>query len=124
MFPSGTSSLPLMCQRAWSSGKTTGLSLLSFISKAFRHPKLDNYYTVSLQPDLISLIDFLNLRTEEAGERILYFERQGLGSVHLNYEESSRYHKCLRSLAKSSVKDDDLSSKTVERAGQTHKKEA
>ncbi|MCY7278881.1 MAG: hypothetical protein LH702_35380 [Phormidesmis sp. CAN_BIN44] len=65
-----------------------------------------------------SLIDFLNSRSEEAGERILYFERQELGGLHLNYEEFSQYHKCLRNLVKNSVKDDDLSLKTVEGAFQ------
>ena len=62
------------------------------------------------------LIDFLDSRTEQTGERELYFERGGLGRLHLDYEEASRYHKCLRNLVNSSVKDDDLSLKTVERA--------
>ncbi|MFZ4555272.1 MAG: hypothetical protein ACOYN8_02685 [Pseudanabaena sp.] len=71
----------------------------------------------SLQ-EVKSLIDFLNLRTEEIAEKILYFEHLGLGSLHLDYEGSSRYHKCLRNLLESSVKDDDLSIKNVEMAFQ------
>jgi hypothetical protein len=65
-----------------------------------------------------SLIDFLNSRTEEAGEGILYFEHQELGHLYLNYEESSRYGKCLRNLVESSVEDDDLSLEIVEGAFQ------
>ncbi|MBD1872056.1 hypothetical protein H6F75_01045 [Nodosilinea sp. FACHB-131] len=64
------------------------------------------------------LIEFLNSKTEENGEKVLYFERQGLGGLHLNYKESSRYRECLRDLASSSVRDDDLSLKTVEGAFQ------
>ena len=73
----------------------------------------------SLQ-EIRSLIDFLNSRTEVSEEKTLslYFEHHGLGSLHLDYEEASHYHKCLRNLIKISVKDDDLSLKTVEKAFQ------
>lgn len=64
------------------------------------------------------IIEFKDSGIEENGDKALYFERQGLGGLHLNYEESSRYRKCLRDLAASSVKDDDLSLKTVEGAFQ------
>jgi hypothetical protein len=64
------------------------------------------------------IIDFLHSKSEKDGEKILYFERQGLGGLYLNYEDFLRYHQCLRELATSSVKDDDLSLKTVEEAFQ------
>jgi Apea-like HEPN len=64
------------------------------------------------------IIDFLNSKTEEDGERVLYFERKGLGGLHLNHEKFLRYNKCLRDLARISVKDDDLSLNTVEEAFQ------
>jgi len=60
------------------------------------------------------LINYLKLITEETNEEILYFEHLGLGSLHLNYEGASRYRECLRNLVENSVKDDDLSLKTVE----------
>ncbi|WP_339383180.1 hypothetical protein [Phormidium tenue] len=70
--------------------------------------------------EIRSLIDFLKSRTEAPTEKILslYFERHELGSLHLDYEEASRYHKCLRNLIKNSVKDNDLSLKKVENAFQ------
>jgi hypothetical protein len=71
----------------------------------------------SLQ-DVKSLINFINSRAEGTEEKTLYFDHQNLGGLHLDYEESSHYHKCLRNLVKNSVKDDDLSLKTVEVAFQ------
>jgi len=72
----------------------------------------------SLQSIKLLIIDFLNSKTEETGKRILYFEHQGLGGLHLNYEEFLQYRKCLRDLVESSVKADDLSLRTVERGFQ------
>ena len=60
------------------------------------------------------LIDLLNSRIQDAENRVLFFEHQGLGSLHLNYEEYLRYSRCLENLVKSSVKDEDLSIKSVE----------
>ena len=70
--------------------------------------------------EIRSLIDFLKSRTEAPKEKplSLYFERNELGSLNLNYEEALHYHKCLRNLIKISVKDDDLSLKKVENAFQ------
>jgi hypothetical protein len=67
--------------------------------------------------EIHSFIKFLSSRTEGVAEnkdKSLHFERGGLGSLHLDYEESSYYNRCLRHLLEASIGDDELSQRSVE----------
>jgi len=61
-----------------------------------------------------ALIVFLNSRIGMEGTKYLFFQREGIGSLNLDYKESSRYHKCLDNLVRNTVKNDDLSRRSVE----------
>ena len=61
-----------------------------------------------------ALIMFLNSRIGIEGTKHLFIQREGIGSLHLDFEESTRYHKCLDNLIRATVKNDDLSRRSVE----------
>ncbi len=63
-----------------------------------------------------SLIVFLNSRIGIEGTKYLFIQHEDIGSLHLDYEESSRYHQCLDNLVRNTVKNDDLSRRSVEKA--------
>lgn len=67
----------------------------------------------SLQ-DVKNLISFLRSRNEGKKEKVLCFERAGLGVCQLDYEEYYHYDECLRKLMKASVEGDDSSIRTIE----------
>lgn len=70
--------------------------------------------TAALQ-DVEALIHFLHSRlgTLETKE-FVSFQREGLGSLRLDYEEAGRYRRCLRDLTDVVVKEDDLSQRRIE----------
>jgi hypothetical protein len=61
-----------------------------------------------------TLILYLHSRLGKEGERSLFFQQSGLGSLQLDFEEASKYHKCLNNLEMTLVKADDLSRRSIE----------
>jgi hypothetical protein len=80
-------------------------------SRNMKKSKLDEAF---LEVD--ALIVFLNSRIGIEGKKYLFIRHEGIGSLQLDYEESSRYHKCLDNLVRITVKNDDLSRRSVEKA--------